>query len=118
MRPGSEEYLDSEKFQLRPRDWAARDAEGRTLAPYLTLLNDIRRRAPGPAAAAQPDVPPHRQRQVIVYSKQREASDTVLVVVNVDPHGARETTVHLNMPALGLGWNDAFAVHDEITGAT
>ena len=41
----------------------------------------------------------------------------MIVVVNLDPHGARETTVHLDLPALGLGWDDSFAVHDEITGA-
>ncbi len=35
IRPGSEEYLDSEKYQYRPRDWDAAAAEGRTLAPYL-----------------------------------------------------------------------------------
>ncbi len=43
--------------------------------------------------------------------------DTVIVVVNVDPHAARETTVHLDMAALGLGDHDTFVVHDELTGA-
>ncbi len=42
LKPGSEEYLDTEKFQLRPRDWDAAAAEGRSLAPYLTRLNQIR----------------------------------------------------------------------------
>ena len=37
-------------------------------------------------------------------------------MVNVDPHGTRETLVHLNMPALGMDWHDQFVVHDEITG--
>ena len=53
VQPGSEEYLDSEKYQIRIRDWEAADAEGRTLAPYLTRLNEIRRAAPGAPAAAQ-----------------------------------------------------------------
>jgi starch synthase (maltosyl-transferring) len=44
--------------------------------------------------------------------------DVVIVVVNVDPHAARETIVHLNMPALGLDWHDHLAVHDEVTGET
>ena len=48
VRPGSEEYLDSEKYQLRVRDWAAYEPggakEGQSLAPYITRLNDIRRR--------------------------------------------------------------------------
>ncbi len=43
VKPGSEEYLDSEKYQIRIRDWDAAEAEGRTLAPYLTRLNEIRR---------------------------------------------------------------------------
>ena len=44
--------------------------------------------------------------------------DTVIVVVNVDPHGTRETIVHLDMPALGLDWHDTFVVDDELTGET
>ncbi len=44
MRPGSEEYLDSEKYQIRVRDWAAaRERRAARLAPYLTRLNEIRR---------------------------------------------------------------------------
>ena len=46
VRPGSEEYLDSEKYELRPRDWAAAEREGRTIAPLITTLNRLRRRHP------------------------------------------------------------------------
>ncbi|MFD7284236.1 alpha-1,4-glucan--maltose-1-phosphate maltosyltransferase, partial [Streptomyces sp. NPDC059862] len=42
LREGSEEYLDSEKYQLRPRDWEAAEREGRTIAPLITKLNTIR----------------------------------------------------------------------------
>jgi starch synthase (maltosyl-transferring) len=42
--------------------------------------------------------------------------DLVIVVINLDPHGARETVVHLDLPALGLGWHDSLAVHDELSG--
>ena len=41
----------------------------------------------------------------------------MIVVINLDPHATRETTVHLNMPALGFDWHDSFSVRDEITGA-
>ncbi|MDN5385755.1 alpha-1,4-glucan--maltose-1-phosphate maltosyltransferase, partial [Streptomyces sp. LB8] len=44
LREGSEEYLDSEKYQLKPRDWEAAEREGRTLTPLITRLNHIRRR--------------------------------------------------------------------------
>ena len=54
---------------------------------------------------------------VLAFSKQDDASgDLVIVVVNLDPHAARETMVHLDLPALGLDWHDSLAVHDELTG--
>ncbi|NJP53994.1 alpha-1,4-glucan--maltose-1-phosphate maltosyltransferase, partial [Streptomyces sp. SBST2-5] len=43
LREGSEEYLDSEKYQLRPRDWETAEREGRTITPLITRLNTIRR---------------------------------------------------------------------------
>ena len=54
--------------------------------------------------------------EVLAFSK-RTGDDCVLVVVNLDPHGTREATVHLDLPALGRGWDDTFPVHDEVTGA-
>ena len=70
VRPGSEEYLDSEKYQIRIRDWEAAEAdEGRSLAPYLTQLNEIRRDAPRPAAAAQPRVHSSDDDAHLVFSK-------------------------------------------------
>jgi starch synthase (maltosyl-transferring) len=44
--------------------------------------------------------------------------DTVIVVVNLDSHSARETLVHLDLPALGFDWQDSFLVHDELSGET
>ncbi len=123
LRPGSEEYLDTEKFQLRPRDWAAAEAEGRTMAPYLTRLNELRRQHPALQRLRNLRFHHTDSDQVICYSKtitdtDGHHSDTVLVVVNLDPHGARETTVRLDMPALGMEWDDTMAVHDEIGGET
>ncbi len=123
LRPGSEEYLDTEKFQLRPRDWAGAEAEGRTLAPYLTRLNELRRQHPALQRLRNLRFHHTDSDQIICYSKtitdnDGHHSDTVLVVVNLDPHGARETTVRLDMPALGMEWDDTMAVHDEIGGET
>jgi starch synthase (maltosyl-transferring) len=114
VRPGSEEYLDTEKFQLRPRDWAGAEATGRSLAPYLTLLNAVRRRHPALQQLRNLTFHTTDSDQIIAYSKSSAGGDTVLVVVNLDPHAVRETTVHLNMPALGLRWEDNFEVHDEL----
>src|SRR4249919_3715016 len=116
VRPGSEEYLDSEKYQIRIRDWAAAEAEGRTLAPYLTRLNEIRRAHPALQLLRNVTIHWSDDENVLVFSKRDQVSgDTVIVVVNVDPHATRETTVHLDLAALGLHPGDSFVVHDEIT---
>ena len=54
---------------------------------------------------------------VLCWSK-RAGDDVVLVVVNLDPHGAREATVTLDMPALGSDWDGTVQVTDAVTGAT
>jgi starch synthase (maltosyl-transferring) len=122
VRPGSEEYQNSEKYQLRPRDWSHPE---RTLAPYLTMLNRVRREHPAlqwirNTVFHQVDSP-----DVMCWSKALPrdgdtggGDDVLLVVLNLDPHGARESTVHLDMPALGFGWEDTVEVRDEVTGAT
>ncbi|MGX4689738.1 alpha-1,4-glucan--maltose-1-phosphate maltosyltransferase [Streptomyces sp. JNUCC 63] len=117
LREGSEEYLDSEKYQLKPRDWAAAEREGRTLTPLITQLNDIRRRSP--ALQQLRDLHFHHadKEAVIVYSK-RSGSNTVLVVANLDPHHTQEATVSLDMPQLGLDWHESVPVRDELTGET
>jgi starch synthase (maltosyl-transferring) len=128
LRPGSEEYLDSEKYQIRPRDWAAAEAENRSLAPYLTRLNEIRHAHPALQQLRNLSIHSTDDESVLCFAKHAPdpstgsgtgaGADTVVVVVNLDPHGARETMVHLDLPALGLGWEDTFEVSDEITGQT
>ncbi|MFD4606492.1 alpha-1,4-glucan--maltose-1-phosphate maltosyltransferase, partial [Streptomyces sp. NPDC058464] len=115
LREGSEEYLDSEKYQLKPRDWTAADTDG--IAPLITRLNTIRRSSP--ALRQLRDLHFHHadQEAVIVYSK-RSGSNTVLVVVNLDPHHTQEATVSLDMPQLGLNWHESVPVRDELTGET
>ena len=125
VRPGSEEYLDSEKYQLRPRDWAAAEAEGRSLAPYLTRLNQIRREHPALHQLRNLRLHRTESEEVMAFSKRTvrdvdgiAVDDTVIVVVNLDPHGARETVVDLDLPALGMDADETFSVHDLLTGAS
>jgi starch synthase (maltosyl-transferring) len=117
LREGSEEYLDSEKYQLKARDWEAAEREGRTLAPLITRLNAIRRE--NPALRQLRDLHFHHadQEPLIAYSK-RSGSNTVLVVANLDPHHTQEATVSLDMPQLGLEWHESVPVRDELTGET
>ena len=122
-RPGAEEHIDSEKFEYRPRDWAAAEKSGETLAPYLGLLNQIR--AAHPALGQLRNLTVHHSTDdaILVFSKHLAAeftgtgvSDTLIVVVNTDPHAVRETSIHLDMAAVGLHHDDALHVTDLITG--
>ena len=115
VKPGSEEYLDSEKYQIRLRDWESAAAEGRTLAPYITRLNRLRRAHPALQLLRNVTVHATDDDAVLAYSKIA-GDDVVIVVANLDPHGTRETMLHLDLPALGLDWGDSFIAHDEITG--
>ncbi|MEU0075936.1 DUF3459 domain-containing protein, partial [Streptomyces sp. NPDC006332] len=117
LKEGSEEYLDSEKYQLKPRDWETAEHEGRSLSPLITRLNTIRRRHP--ALHRLRNIHFHRTDNdaLIAYSK-RTGQDTVVVVVNLDPHHAQEATVSLDMARLGLERHESVSVHDELAGGT
>ncbi|MYS80136.1 alpha-1,4-glucan--maltose-1-phosphate maltosyltransferase [Embleya scabrispora] len=120
VKAGSEEYQNSEKYQLRPRDWAGAEREGRSLAPYITTLNRMRRRHPSLQHLRNLTFHHVDDDAVMAFSKRTrvgDADDLVLVVVNLDPHNTHEATVALDLPALGLDWQDTFAVQDEFTGA-
>jgi starch synthase (maltosyl-transferring) len=118
VREGSEEYLDSEKYQLRPRDYEGALREGRSLAPYLAHLNGIRRQHPALQQLRTLRFHHVDNDAIMAFSKRDEATgDTVLVVVTLDPYTAHEATTALDMPALGLDWHDRFAVFDEMSGA-
>ncbi len=116
-RPGSEEYLDSEKYQYRPRDWRAAAESGTSLALFLGVLNTIRRTHP--ALQQLRDITFHHSDDegVIAYSK-RDGDDIVLVVCTLDPHSPRETLLRLDMPALGRLWHDHMLVTDLLSEQT
>jgi starch synthase (maltosyl-transferring) len=117
VRPGSEEYLDSEKYQLRPRDFEAALASGNSLQPWITRLNAIR--AAHPALQQLRELRFHTvdNDALLAFSKADPTSgDTVLCIISLDPSNARDGMVWLDMPALGFGWDERFGVHDQVTG--
>jgi starch synthase (maltosyl-transferring) len=117
VRPGSEEYRDSEKYQYRPRDWEEAESEGRSIAPLITRLNQLRRNHPALYELRNLHFHHPDQPELISFSK-RHGEDVVLAVVNLDPHQVREATVHLDLPALGLDQDAQFDVTDELSGET
>jgi starch synthase (maltosyl-transferring) len=118
VRPGSEEYLDSEKYQLRPRDWERAAAEHRTLAPYVKTLNEFRREHTALHWLRNLRFHKIDNDAMMCWSKvDRESGDTVLVICSLDPLNIQWGNTALDMPELGLDWNDRFRVVDRITGA-
>jgi starch synthase (maltosyl-transferring) len=130
-RPGVEEQIDNEKYQLRDRRWADYEdggpKAGQSLAPYLKQINEIRRAHPSLHWLRNIHLHHADDENVMAFSKRRNVGgvndmdgtdDIILVVANLDPHATRETNVHLNMAALGLKPGDSFVAHDLITGAS
>jgi starch synthase (maltosyl-transferring) len=117
VREGSEEYLDSEKYQLRPRDYDTAIRQGRSLAPYLAHLNRLRREHPALQQLRNLRFHHVDNENLLAFSKRDdETGDTVLVVVTLDPYSPQEGTTSLDLPALGFGWNDRMVVRDEMGG--
>ena len=118
-RPGAEEYIDNEKFELRPRDWAGAERAGRTLAPYITRLNAIRRANPALHWLRNLVFHPIDNDSLLCFSKRDpDSGNTVLVICSFDSANVQWGNTMIEMPALGLDWHDRFTVVDQITGAT
>jgi len=124
-RPGSEENIDNEKYEYKSRDFAAAEAAGDSLAPYLTRLNEIRAQHPSLRQLRNLDVHWSDDDSILVYSKYLAPQftgtgepDGIIVVANVDPHSVRETTVHLDPTRFGIPLGVEFSVTDLITQST
>lgn len=109
IREGAEEYLDSEKYEIKVRNW-----NKPSLAPFVGLLNSIRRQNPALQRLRNLRFHPTDSEKIIAYSK-REGENLILVLVNLDPIHAQETIVHWNFFDLGIA-EGSFNVEDLITG--
>jgi starch synthase (maltosyl-transferring) len=118
-RPGAEEYLNNEKYELRPRPWAAKEKAGESLAPYLARLNAVRR--DNPALHWLRNLRFHEvdNDAMLCWSKRDPDSDnTVLAVCSLDSRNVQWGNTTLDMPALGFDWHERMRVRDELSGAT
>ena len=127
-RPGVEEQIDNEKYELKPRDWAQADAVGiRTL---LARLNEVRRAHPALQQLRNLRIHPTSDDALLCFSRHLAAADsptgqadTMIVVITLDPHVPRAGVISLDLAALGLqptgsDTEPLFAAHDELSGAT
>ena len=111
---GKEEYRDSEKYEIRIRDWSGAIKKGMSLAPFVSELNSIRKKNVALQRLRNLVFHETNSDQVIAYSK-REKDNLILIVVNLDGFYAREATVNWNLKALGLDVTE-FEVQDLLDG--
>jgi starch synthase (maltosyl-transferring) len=113
-KTGSEEYLDSEKYQLR--EW---DRTGESITPLITQLNEIRRANPALQRNENLHFHPNENPQILAYSKSTvDAANTILTVVNLDPTTTQTTWINLDLDKLGVADGAPFQVEDLLTGIT
>jgi starch synthase (maltosyl-transferring) len=107
--PGSEEYLNSEKYEIKQRDLT----DPRNLNRLISRVNRIRRENTSLQNDWSLCFHPVDNEQIICYSKHTEdLSNVVLVVVNLDPHHTQAGWVNLKLDELGLAEHRPYQVHD------
>jgi len=114
LREGSEEYLNSEKYEIRHWDTERPDS----LRPLISQVNGIRRA--NTAFLSDRFLHFHRtdSDQLLCYSRRtRDRDNVILVIVNLDPRRKGSGWVDLDLGELGLGGEAPFAVRDLLTGA-
>jgi starch synthase (maltosyl-transferring) len=112
--PGSEEYLDSEKYQLRHWDLGRADS----LRGYIAALNRIRRENPALQADHSLRFFPTDNDQLLAYAKQTaDRSNQIVCVVNLNPHHTHSGWVALDLDWLGVEQDKPYQVHDLLSGA-
>ena len=121
QRPGFEEQIDNEKYEVKVRDWSKAKQYG--VAEMLTALNKIRRAHPAALSYHNLTVMPTSDPNILAFARHTPAeltgtgqADTLIVVVNLDGHNAHQSMIHLELSELGLPTDRPLNVRDELTG--
>lgn len=114
VRPGSEEYLDSEKYQIRKWDWEAPNV----FREFIARVNAVRRDNPALQTNDRLRFYESDNDQIVFYGKTTEdLSNIIIVAVNTDPHHVQTGWLYVPLEEFGLSENDSYQVHDLITDA-
>jgi starch synthase (maltosyl-transferring) len=111
VKPGSEEYLDSEKYQIRVRDWDAPDS----IAEEIARLNAIRQEHAALQRFGNLTFHASENEKILFYRKAAPAHD-LLIAVNLDPKTVQATMVHVPLEQMGIGPGEPYVLHDLLTG--
>ena len=111
--PGSEEYLNSEKYEIRHWDLDRHDS----LRDLISRVNRIRRENPALQSNESLRFHPTDNDQLIAYSKHTDDNQNViLTVVNLDPHHVQSGWLRLDLQTWGLASSQTYQVHELLTG--
>jgi len=111
--PGKEEYLDSEKYEIKVRDWRAPG----NITGIITRINEIRRDSPALQTYNNVLFLTADNPHIIAYAKMTEdLSDIILCVVNLDPVHSHHSILHLPLATFGIGADEPFQAHDLLSG--
>ncbi len=109
--PGSEEYLNSEKYEIKNRDWNA----PQNINDDIAVINRVRRENPALQHLANVQFCKSDNDQVLCYWKSH-TENNLLIIVNISPDTAHESTVHVPVADLGFAEDEPYAVEDLLTG--
>jgi len=113
--PGREEYLDSEKYQYKERDW---NAPG-NIKDWIARLNKIRKENRALQLYTNLRFHDAENDAILFFSKMTAARDNIiLVVVNLDPHREQNSFVYVPIENFGQMESDVYQVQDLLSGAT
>lgn len=113
LKIGGEEYLNSEKYEIK--HWDIQSPEN--LKELIGVVNQIRRENPAFHSNDSLKFHPTTNDQLICYSKMSDdLSNIILMVVNLDPHYTQSGFIELPLDAFGLDFQRPFQVHELITG--
>jgi starch synthase (maltosyl-transferring) len=106
---GTEEYLNSEKFEVKPRDWDKPD----NIRAFITRINTIRRSNAALASNRRLAFYPVDNEQLIFYGKSTEdLGNIILVAVNLDPHHVQEGWLEVPLEEFAIAEKEVFQVHE------
>jgi len=112
--PGSEEYLDSEKYEIKQWDIT----HPNSLKDFIAMINLIRRENPALQIDSNLSFHSTDNDKIICYSKQTEdLSNMIIVVVNLDYHYTQSGWVEVTLEKLGLDYQESYQVHDLLNDA-
>jgi len=110
--PGSEEYLNSEKYEIKVRDWKAPG----NIVELVTKINRLRHKNSALQECTNLTFLETDNDQILSYAKMtKDRSNIIIVVVNLDPYKSHEGTVQVSPELFGMGHGASYQVRDLLT---